>query len=115
MKDLMKMLKQVQQMHDKMPKVPAQLDTENVEARIGYCERCYNLTDGSLCVICSSPKRDTTLLCVAESALDVLAVERTSEFGGVYVVFHGVISPIDGIGPDQIHVQQLLDRVRDDS
>ena len=54
------------------------------------------------------------MLCVVESALDVLAVERTSEFSGLYFVLHGVISPIDGIGPEQIHVPQLLDRVRDD-
>jgi recombination protein RecR len=86
----------------------------DVKARIGYCERCYNIAEGSLCWICSSPRRDATLLCVVESALDVLAVERTSEFGGLYFVLHGVISPIDGIGPEQIHVPQLLDRVRDD-
>ena len=87
---------------------------EDVKARIGYCSRCYNIAEGSLCWICSSPRRDATLLCVVESALDVLAVERTSEFGGLYFVLHGVISPIDGIGPEQIHVPQLLDRVRDD-
>jgi recombination protein RecR len=86
----------------------------DVKARIGYCERCYNIAEGSLCTICSSSKRDATLLCVVESALDVLAVERTSEFGGLYFVLHGVISPIDGIGPEQIHVPQLLNRVRDD-
>jgi recombination protein RecR len=86
----------------------------DVKARIGYCERCYNIAEGSLCWICSSPRRDATLLCVVESALDVLAVERTSEFSGLYFVLHGVISPIDGIGPEQIHVPQLLDRVRDD-
>jgi recombination protein RecR len=86
----------------------------DVKARIGYCERCYNIAEGSLCWICSSSRRDQTLLCVVESALDVLAVERTSEFGGLYFVLHGVISPIDGIGPEQIHVPQLLDRVRDD-
>jgi recombination protein RecR len=86
----------------------------DVKARIGYCERCYNIAEGSLCTICSSSRRDPTLLCVVESALDVLAVERTSEFGGLYFVLHGVISPIDGIGPEQIHVPQLLDRVRDD-
>jgi len=85
---------------------------EDVKARIGYCERCYNIAEGSLCAICSSPRRDPSLLCVVESALDVLAVERTSEFGGLYFVLHGVISPLDGIGPDQIHVPQLLDRVR---
>ncbi|HUZ87418.1 MAG TPA: recombination mediator RecR [Candidatus Baltobacterales bacterium] len=87
---------------------------EDVKARIGYCERCYNIAEGGLCAICASTRRDTTLLCVVESALDVLAVERTSEFGGLYFVLHGVISPIDGIGPDHIHVPQLLERVRDE-
>jgi recombination protein RecR len=86
----------------------------DVKARIGYCERCYNIAEGSLCSICSSPRRDASVLCVVESALDVLAVERTSEFNGLYFVLHGVISPIDGIGPDQLHMPQLLDRVRDE-
>ncbi|HEX4802990.1 MAG TPA: recombination mediator RecR [Myxococcaceae bacterium] len=84
---------------------------EDVKARIGYCERCYNIAEGSLCFICASPRRDASLLCVVESALDVLAIERTSEFGGVYFVLHGVISPIDGVGPEQIHVSELLSRV----
>ena len=84
----------------------------DVKARIGYCERCYNIAEGSLCAICSSPRRDASVLCVVESALDVLAVERTSEFNGLYFVLHGVISPIDGIGPDQLHISHLLDRVR---
>ena len=84
---------------------------EDVKARIGYCERCHNIAEGNLCWICLSPRRDATLLCVVESALDVLAIERTSEFSGLYFVLHGVISPIDGIGPDQLHVPQLLDRV----
>jgi recombination protein RecR len=87
---------------------------EDVKARIGYCERCYNIAEGSLCFICASPRRDASLLCVVESALDVLAIERTSEFGGLYFVLHGVISPIDGVGPEQIHVPQLLERVRDE-
>ena len=86
----------------------------DVKARIGYCERCYNIAEGSLCAICTSTRRDATILCVVESALDVLAIERTAEFNGLYFVLHGVISPIDGIGPDQIHVPQLLDRVRDE-
>jgi recombination protein RecR len=87
---------------------------EEVKARIGYCERCYNIAEGGLCFICASPRRDGTLLCVVESALDVLAIERTSEFGGLYFVLNGVISPIDGIGPEQIHVPQLLERVREE-
>ena len=78
------------------------------------CGRCRMLTEEPLCSTCSATHRDSSLLCVVESALDVLAVERTSEFGGLYFVLHGVISPIDGIGPEQIHVPQLLDRVRDD-
>jgi recombination protein RecR len=86
----------------------------DVKARIGYCERCYNIAEGSLCAICTSSRRDATVLCVVESALDVLAVERTVEFSGLYFVLHGVISPIDGIGPDQIHVPQLLARVREE-
>jgi len=86
----------------------------DVKARIGYCERCYNISEGGLCMICASSRRDQTILCVVETALDVLAVERTAEYSGLYFVLHGVISPIDGIGPDQIHVPQLLDRVRED-
>jgi recombination protein RecR len=88
---------------------------EEVKDRIGYCERCYNIAEGGLCAICASPRRDATVLCVVESAFDVLAVERTAEYSGLYFVLHGVISPIDGIGPEQIHVQQLLDRVRDEA
>ena len=84
----------------------------DVKARIGYCERCYNIAEGSLCAICISTRRDASVLCVVESALDLLAVERTSEFNGLYFVLHGVISPIDGIGPDQLHMPQLFDRVR---
>jgi len=86
----------------------------DVKARIGYCERCYNISEGGLCMICASSRRDQTVLCVVETALDVLAVERTAEYSGLYFVLHGVISPIDGIGPDQIHVPQLIDRVRED-
>ena len=88
---------------------------EDVKARIGYCDRCYNIAEGRLCAICESPRRDPSVLCVVESAFDVLAIERTAEFRGLYFVLHGVISPIDGIGPEQIHVQHLLDRVRDEA
>jgi recombination protein RecR len=84
----------------------------DVKNRIGYCERCWNIAEERLCVICSA-RRDPSLICVVESALDLLAIERTSEFHGLYHVLHGVISPIDGIGPDDIHVPALLDRVRE--
>jgi recombination protein RecR len=86
----------------------------DMKARIGFCDRCYNIAEGSLCAICASSRRDSSLLCVVETPLDVLAIERTAEFGGLYFVLNGVISPIDGIGPDQIHVPQLIDRVRGD-
>src|SRR5438477_12890782 len=87
---------------------------EDVKARIGYCERCFKMAEGPRCWICASPRRDPAVLCVVESAFDVLAIERTAEFNGLYFVLHGVISPIDGIGPDQIHVPQLLERVREE-
>jgi recombination protein RecR len=86
----------------------------DVKARIGYCERCYNIAEGRLCTICESTRRDQSIICVVESALDLLAIERTSEFNGLYFVLHGVISPIDGVGPDQLHVAQLLERVSDE-
>lgn len=82
-----------------------------VKVRLGYCQRCFNIAEGELCTICLSGRRDETLLCVVESPLDLLAIERTAEFGGTYHVLHGVISPIDGIGPDDIHVPKLLQRV----
>src|SRR5438067_11258120 len=64
---------------------------EDVKARIGYCERCYNIAEGPLCAICASPRRDRSVLCVVESAFDVLAIGRTVGFGGVHFVILGVI------------------------
>ena len=83
-----------------------------LKSRITYCERCYNIAEGPLCAICLSGRRDPALICVVESPIDLLAIERTAEYGGLYHVLHGVISPIDGIGPDDIHIPQLLDRAR---
>jgi len=83
----------------------------DVKTRIGYCERCWNIAEGDLCAICLSTRRDASVVCVVESPLDVLAVERTAEFQGLYHVLHGVISPIDGVGPEDIHVPALLERV----
>jgi recombination protein RecR len=83
-----------------------------VKTRIGYCERCYNIAEARLCALCASGRRDTSLICVVESALDLLAIERTAEYRGLYHVLHGVISPIDGVGPDDIHVPQLIERVQ---
>ncbi len=83
----------------------------DLKTRIGYCERCFNIAEGPTCWVCISGRRDQTVLCVVESPLDLLAIERTSEYHGLYQVLHGVISPIDGIGPDEIHVPHLLRRV----
>jgi recombination protein RecR len=84
----------------------------DVKARIGYCERCWNIAEGTLCTICLSPRRDESVICVVESPLDVLAIERTAEYQGLYHVLNGVISPIDGLGPEHIHVPELIERVR---
>jgi recombination protein RecR len=82
-----------------------------VREEVVFCERCFNISDQPLCPICRSPNRDALRLCVVEEPLDVLALERTGEFRGVYHVLHGAISPIDGIGPDRLHIAELIDRV----
>jgi len=76
-----------------------------------FCERCFNISDAPLCPICRDHGRDQTRLCVVEEPLDVLALERTGEFRGVYHVLHGAISPIDGVGPDRLKIRELLARV----
>jgi recombination protein RecR len=82
-----------------------------VREEVVFCERCFNISDAPLCPICRDPGRDQSRLCVVEEPLDVLALERTAEFRGVYHVLHGAISPIDGIGPDRLRIRELLDRV----
>ena len=83
----------------------------SVKQNIVYCEDCQNLTDASPCPICSDPRRDKTILCVVEDPLDVLAMERTRSYQGLYHVLHGVISPINGIGPDQLKLKELFTRL----
>ena len=80
---------------------------------IHNCKICQNLTDKEICDICSSTERDDTTICVVESPRDVIAFERLKEYKGKYHVLHGLISPLDGVGPDQIHVKDLLVRLRD--
>ena len=87
----------------------------SVKQNIVFCEECQNLTDASPCQVCSDPRRDRTIICVVEDPLDVLAMERTRSYRGLYHVLHGVISPINGIGPDQLKLQELFKRLtRDD-
>jgi len=79
-----------------------------------FCSRCYNITSAgnTLCEICSSPKRDESQVCVVEEPLDVLALERTGGFSGNYHVLHGALSPIEGIGPEDLKIKPLLERVK---
>jgi recombination protein RecR len=81
-----------------------------VRDQVVFCDRCFNISDQPLCPICRDPGRDASRLCVVEEPLDVLALERTAEFKGLYHVLHGAISPIDGIGPDRLKVRELLAR-----
>ncbi len=81
-----------------------------VREQVVFCERCFNISDAPLCPICRDPGRDTHRICVVEEPLDVLALERTSEFKGLYHVLNGAISPIDGIGPDRLKIRELLAR-----
>jgi recombination protein RecR len=83
----------------------------DVRDRVVFCDRCFNISDAPLCPICRDPIRDMRRLCVVEEPLDVLALERTGEFRGLYHVLHGAISPIDGIGPDRLKIRELLVRV----
>ena len=75
---------------------------------IKKCPRCQNLTEGEICSICADDRRDDSLLCVVESPQDVMAIEKTREYHGKYHVLHGLISPMDNIGPDQLYVKELL-------
>ena len=87
----------------------------SVKQNIIFCEECQNLTDASPCQVCSDPRRDRTIICVVEDPLDVLAMERTRSYRGLYHVLHGVISPINGVGPDQLKLKELFNRLsRDD-
>lgn len=82
-----------------------------VKDRIHHCSMCSNITEQDPCVICSSPKRDRSLICVVEEPNDVMALEKTNEYHGLYHVLGGSLSPLDGIGPEQLRIKELLDRI----
>ena len=86
----------------------------NAKKHTKYCQTCGNLTEVELCNICSSIKRDQSTICVVEDARDIVAMERTKEYKGVYHVLHGTISPLDGIGPDEINIKSLILRLNAD-
>ena len=83
----------------------------NAKKNLHFCSKCFNISDTDPCNICSNPKRDETTICVVEDVRDVIAMERTHEYNGVYHVLHGSISPMNGVGPDDIKIKELLTRV----
>jgi len=87
-----------------------------VEARdkVTFCTRCFNFAQGELCEYCLDERRDPTLVCIVERPQDIVAIERTGEFRGLYHVLGGAISPIDGIGPEELKVRELMERIRRD-
>jgi recombination protein RecR len=82
--------------------------------RVSWCRRCFNFAEGELCVYCRDDRRDSSVLCVVEEPRDIVAVERTQEYRGGYHVLLGAISPIEGIGPEQLKIRELLARVGDE-
>lgn len=85
----------------------------DAKKNLKYCSQCYNISDTDPCMICANPKRDQSIICVVEDVRDIIAMERTHEFRGVYHVLHGSISPMNGIGPDDIKIKELLSRLMD--
>lgn len=84
-----------------------------VRETVGWCKTCYNFTDQEICEICSDPGRDHSTVCVVAEPGDLIAMERTNEYNGVYHVLGGVLSPLDGIVPEMLRISELLDRVKD--
>ena len=83
----------------------------NAKKNLKYCSKCYNISDTDPCPICGNPKRDPSVICVVEDVRDIIAMEKTHEFKGVYHVLHGTISPMNGIGPEDIKIKELLNRI----
>jgi recombination protein RecR len=83
----------------------------NLRQKTTYCKRCHNVSDAEFCNICSNPKRDPTLLCVVADLPDVLAIENTAQFRGLYHILGGVVSPLEGIGPNDLKIESLIERV----
>ena len=87
----------------------------NAKNSIHYCSQCYNLTDGDKCAICSDPSRDRFTICVVEQPQDIAAMERSRGYNGLYHVLHGVLSPLDGVGPDKLRIRELFQRLQQES
>lgn len=87
----------------------------NAKKSIHYCSQCYNLTDGEKCSVCSDPNRDRFTICVVEQPQDIAAMERSRGYNGLYHVLHGVLSPLDGVGPDKLKIRELFQRLQQES
>ncbi len=85
----------------------------DVKEKIGFCSRCFNLAEGELCTICADARRDPSLICVVEQPADIVPIERTREFRGLYHVLGGALSPLDGVDPGDLHVDELIIRLDD--
>jgi len=84
-----------------------------VKNKIGYCTQCFNITETDKCTICKNPTRDNSTICVVEDVVDILAIEKSNEYQGIYHVLGGVVSPLAGISPDDLHIKELLNRSKD--
>lgn len=82
-----------------------------MRSEIRFCKTCHNVSDNDTCEICANPQRDHTIVCLVESIRDVIAIENTNSFRGVYHILGGIISPIDGIGPDRLNIASLIERI----
>ena len=85
----------------------------DAKQKLKYCSTCFNISDQDPCPICSDTKRDSSTICVVEDVRDIMAMERTNEYKGVYHVLHGTISPMNGIGPEEIKIKELINRLKD--
>jgi len=88
------------------------LALQQLRSEIKYCNNCHNISDSDLCKICASPKREPSLVCVVEDIRDVMAIENTSQYNGLYHVLGGKISPLDGVGPNDLNIPSLVEKVR---
>lgn len=84
----------------------------DIKEKIKFCSNCFNLTEMDPCRICSNPKRDHSIICVVEHPQDALAIEKTGAFRGAYHILHGVVSPLDGVGPDDVRIKELIERLK---
>ncbi len=86
----------------------------DVKRRIAFCSICMNITESDPCTYCRDPRRDRSVICVVEQPLDILALDRAAGYRGLYHVLHGVLNPMDGIGPEELHIRELIERLKSD-